>query len=253
MSVAAGIAFCALEQARPFAKAGLVDPNTRLYEIPESTSGFTPGEREEARRITGLDGSPGVLWVGHLDVNKDPLTVLEAISETARALPGLRLHCCFGKAPLLQAVQDRVARDFRLRERVKLLGCVPHERIELLMRAADIFILGSHREGSGYSLIEALACGLPPVVTDIASFRSLTRSGRVGMLWPCGDAHAASQALQSIGGGLGSGMRAEVRAHFDRELSADALGLKMAAMYEDVLKQTRESSTLPRRRAMRIS
>jgi glycosyltransferase involved in cell wall biosynthesis len=248
LSVAAAIAFCALDQARPFAKAGLVDPKTRLYEIPESTSGFTPGEREEARRITSLDGNPGVLWVGHLDVNKDPLTVLEGISEASRALPGLRLHCCFGSAPLLRAVQDRVARDPRLRSRVQLLGRVPHERIELLMRAADIFILGSHREGSGYSLIEALACGLPPVVTDIPSFRSLTGSGRVGMLWPCEDSHAASDALQSIAGRLGSDMRAEVRAHFDRELSRDALGVKMAAMYEDVLKQKRETSTPPGRR-----
>jgi glycosyltransferase involved in cell wall biosynthesis len=248
MSAAAGVAFCALDQARPFAKAGLVDSKTRVYEIPESTSGFTPGERSEARRITGLDGNPGVLWVGHLDVNKDPLTVLEGISEAARALPGLRLHCCFGSAPLLRAVQDRVARDPRLRDRVQLLGRVPHERIELLMRAADIFILGSHREGSGYSLIEALACGLPPVVTDIPSFRSLTGSGRVGMLWPCEDSRAASDALQSIAGRLGSEMRAEVRAHFDRELSRDALGSKMAAMYEDVLQQKRGTSTAPRRR-----
>jgi glycosyltransferase involved in cell wall biosynthesis len=247
MSVAAGIAFCALDQARPFANVGLVDPKTRLYEIPESTSGFTPGEQEDARRITGLDGNPGVLWVGHLDVNKDPLTVLEGISEAARALPGLRLHCCFGSAPLLRAVQDRLAGDPRLSDRVQLLGRVPHERIELLMRAADMFILGSHREGSGYSVIEALACGLPPVVTDIPSFRALTGSGRVGMLWPCEDSHAASEALQSIAGRLGPQMRAEVRAHFDRELSSDALGLKMAAMYEDVLKQRRATSEPPPR------
>ena len=52
------------------------------------------------------------------------------------------------------------------------------------MRAADLFVLGSHREGSGYSLIEALACGLPPIVTDIPSFRSLTGAGVVGALWP---------------------------------------------------------------------
>ena len=62
------------------------------------------------------------------------------------------------------------------------------------MRAADVFVLGSHREGSGYSLIEALACGLPPVVTDIPSFRSLTAAGAVGALWPCGDARALGDA-----------------------------------------------------------
>jgi glycosyltransferase involved in cell wall biosynthesis len=242
MSVAAGISFCALEQARPFMAAGVIDAQSQVYEIPESTSHFMPGERAEARRMTGLEGDPGVLWVGHLDDNKDPLTVLEGISNASRALPGLRLYCCFGNAPLLRTVQNRIARDSHLRDRVQLLGPVPHERIEWLMRAADLFILGSHREGSGYSLIEALACGLPPVVTDIPSFRSLTGAGKAGMLFPCEDSRAASEAIRSIAARLGSDMRAAVRAHFERELSPRAVGQKMAAMYADVLKQKRAIS-----------
>ncbi len=67
------------------------------------------------------------------------------------------------------------------------------------------------------------------------------------MLWPCEDAHAASEALQSMAGRMGPELRGEVRAHFDRELSAHALGLKMAMMYEDVLKQRPETSTPSRR------
>jgi glycosyltransferase involved in cell wall biosynthesis len=239
MALAAGITFCALAQARPFAKAGLVHPETRLYEIPESTSRFSPGDRQQARAITGVDGDPAILWVGHLDANKDPLTVLEGISAAARELPRLQLYCCFGDAPLLRAVQNRIATGPHLRDRVHLLGRVPHERIELLMRAADLFVLGSHREGSGYSLIESLACGLPPVVTDIPSYRSLTGAAVVGMLWPCDDPHALCEALRSIAGRVGSEMRFAVRAHFDRELSFDALGSKLAAMYEDVVQHAR--------------
>jgi glycosyltransferase involved in cell wall biosynthesis len=239
MSVAAGITFCASEQARPFANAGLLHPETQLYVIPESTSRFAPGDRREARRVTGLNGDPAVLWVGHLNANKDPLTVLEGISAAARELPGLQLFCCYGAAPLLRDVQDRIATDPDLRDRVRLLGRVPHERIEQLMRAADLFVLGSHREGSGYSLIEALACGLPPVVTDIPSFRSLTGAGAVGMLWPCDDPHALCDALRSIATRVDTEMRAAVRAHFDLELSFDSLGLKLAAMYEDVLERKR--------------
>jgi glycosyltransferase involved in cell wall biosynthesis len=238
-SVAAGIAFCAAEQAQPFVKTGLIDPDTRLYEIPESTCRFAPGAHDEARRITDVVGNPAVLWVGHLDVNKDPLTVLGGISAASRALPGLRLYCCFASAPLLRAVRDRIGADPHLRGRVELLGRVPHERIELLMRAADLFVLGSRREGSGYSLIEALACGLPPVVTDIPSFRSLTGAGAVGHLWPCGDPQALSEALCTAAENLSSGTRGAVRAHFDRELSFGALGLKLAGMYEDVLSRRR--------------
>ncbi|MGH8140838.1 MAG: glycosyltransferase family 4 protein [Steroidobacteraceae bacterium] len=237
MAVAAGIAFCASEQARPFAKASLIHPRTRVYEVPESTCRFVPAEQQEARLITGVQGDPAVLWVGHLDANKDPLTVLAGISAAGRELPQLQAYCCFGTAPLLCPVQNRIASDPDLRDRVHLLGRVSHEMVESLMRAADIFVLGSHREGSGYSLIEALACGLSPVVTDIPSFRSLTAAGAVGMLWPCGDAHALSEALRSVAERVSPQTRAAVRAHFDRELSFESLGRKLAAMYEDVLER----------------
>jgi glycosyltransferase involved in cell wall biosynthesis len=243
MSVAAGVAFCSLNQARPFADAGLIGASTQVYEIPESTSRFAPGDRAEARRITGLEGDPAVLWVGHLNANKDPLTVLQGISAAARELPGLRLYCCFGNAPLLHAVQSRIASDPALRGRVHLLGRVPHESIELLMRAADIFVLGSHREGSGYSLIEALACGLPTVVTNIPSFRSLTKAGTVGKLWPCDDSRALCEALISVAKSSGDALRATVRTHFERELSSNALGVKLTAMYEDVLARQGGSAT----------
>ena len=237
MSIAAGVAFCARAQARPFTEAGLLPAHTPLYEIPESTSRFAPGDAREARRLTGLSGDPAVLWVGHLDDNKDPLTVLEAVSDAAQELPGLRLWCCFGTAPLLSAVQKRISADSRLYSRVRLLGRVPHEAIERLMQAADLFVLGSHREGSGYSVIEALACGSPPIVTDIPSFRTLTGGGAVGALWPCGDSRALCKALTSAR--FDAETRAGVRAHFDRELSLQSLGKKLAAMYVDAYARRR--------------
>jgi len=232
LAAADGIAFCAAEQAQPFADVGLLPTHARVYAIPESTCRFTSGDCAAARRLTGVHGDPAILWVGHLDTNKDPLTVLEGVSLAARDLPQLRLFCCFVAAPLLRDVEKRIAGDPQLRDRVRLLGRVPHEHIEHLMRAADLFVLGSHREGSGYSVIEALACGLPPVITDIPSFRALT--GTVGRLWRCGDASALAAALRAAVCAAAA-RRREVRAHFDRELSFDALGSKLAAMYRDVI------------------
>jgi glycosyltransferase involved in cell wall biosynthesis len=242
LAPAAAIAFCAAEQAQPFRLAGVLPRRTRVYEIPESTARFTPGERGAARRETGIEGDPAVLWVGHLDANKDPLAVLAGVSAAVHRLPRMRLYCCFGTAPLLRAVEERIGADTVLSERVRLLGRVPHERIEQLMRAADLFVLGSHREGSGYALIEALACGLPPVVTDIPSFRALTGGGAVGRLWPCGDSGALAEALQSLAGHADQRMRAAVRAHFDRELSFEALGSKLANMYGDVVEHHHRST-----------
>ena len=230
---AAGIAFTAADMAQPFTRAGLFAPRTRLFAIPESSSRFTPGERDRARAETGLHGDPCVLWVGHLNAGKDPLTVLDGVARAVQRLPGLQLWCVFGNAPLLDAVRQRIAHDPRLAGRVHLLGKVAHARIETLMRAADLFVAGSHAEGCGYALLEALACGVAPVATDIPAFRALTGDGRVGRLWPCGDAAQLAEALVDVAANRPS--PAQVRAHFDATLSFAALGRRWADAYAQVL------------------
>ena len=227
-----GIAFTAPEQAQPFIHARLFDPLAHLFAIPESSSRFAPGNRDQARAESGLYGDPCVLWVGHLTIGKDPLAVLDGVARAAAQLPGLQLWCAFGSAPLLDEVQRRIEHDPRLRGRVHLLGKVAHTHVETLMRATDAFVSGSHSEGSGYALLEALACGAVPVVTDIPSFRALTGGGRVGKLWPCGDAARLADALVAIAASRPS--PEQVRAHFDATLSFAAVGRQWAAAYAQV-------------------
>jgi glycosyltransferase involved in cell wall biosynthesis len=240
--VVAGVTFCSRHQVRPFLDAGVIARGTAVYEIPESTSRFQPGDAAKARATTRVSGEPLLLWVGHLDANKDPLTVLEGIAQAARRLPHLQLWCCFGNAELLPRVRRRIRADPFLEGRTHLLGRVSHAQIEQLMRAADVYVSGSHREGSGYALIEALACGLPPLVTDIPSFRALTGAGAVGRLWQPGDPDSLCAALLEAPARTDPQARAAVRAHFERELSLEALGRKLLAAYADVLARPRRAS-----------
>jgi glycosyltransferase involved in cell wall biosynthesis len=234
LAAASGVVFCAAAQAAPIVAAGLLKPTTRVYAVPESTSRFKPGDPLTVRRELNIEGDPVAVWVGHLDANKDPLTVLEGVSRAARHLPGLQLWCCSGTAPLLEVVTHRIQSDPVLRGRVQLLGRLPHQEVERVMQAADLFVLGSHREGSGYSLLEALACGVTPVVTDIPSFRALTGQGSFGELWPVGSPEGLCRALLAATRKLGTRTRAVVREYFDRELSFEAVGAKWAAAYADV-------------------
>jgi hypothetical protein len=80
-------------------------------------------------------------------------------------------------------------------------------------------------------------------VTDIPSFRALTGAGAVGRLWPCGDGRALGVALQSLAASADHDVRAGVREHFDRQLSFDALGAKLANMYVEVVENNRRSSS----------
>jgi glycosyltransferase involved in cell wall biosynthesis len=232
-AAAAGIAFCARTQAEPFRRAGLIGARQAVFEIPESTSRFRPGSQAEAQRATGLVGDPCVLWVGHLDDNKDPLTVLRGFGAARAHLPQAQLWCYFGGAPLRDTVERHIGADPALRDCVHLLGSVPHAGIEQAMRAADVFVLGSHREGSGYSLIEALACALPPVVTDIPSFRALLGE-TAGALWTCGDPASCCAALLSVARRPRATARAAAAAQFAAELSFPALGRKLRRAYEEL-------------------
>ena len=231
-------AFTDEAQAVPFFEARALRPGTRIFAVPESSTDFRPGDLAAARAATSLHGDPAVLWVGRLDANKDPLTILDAVERAAADLPGLRLWCCYHAGNLLPAIQARIAASPVLADRVHMLGKVSHAQIEQFCRAADFFMLGSHHEGSGYALIEAMACGATPIVSDIAPFRRLTGAGGpdpIGALAPVGDAAAFARALVTLAALPRDGLRDAARAHFDRNLSFDRVGERLCAIYQAII------------------
>jgi glycosyltransferase involved in cell wall biosynthesis len=207
-----------------------------VFEAVVVSTYFTPGDRVAARAATGLEGEPCLLWVGHLDANKDPLSVLEAVGLAATDLPDVRLYMCFQQAPLRAPVEARISADERLRRRVRLLGRVPHEAMESYYRAADFLVQASHTEGSGYGVIEALACGTAPLVTDIPAFRRLTGNGSVGGLVPVENPAAFAAALVEWSRRDRSMVRARAREHFEAELSFAAIGRQLRDAYHLVVK-----------------
>jgi glycosyltransferase involved in cell wall biosynthesis len=227
-----GALFTAAEMARPFFDAGVLRPGLPVLEVMEATSAFTPGDVEEARKRTGIGGDPCILWLGHLDSNKDPLTILDALSLARRTLPELRLWMCFGTAPLEPQVRARLAAEPGLAARVTLLGRVPHTEVEQLCRAADFLVQGSSREATSYALLEALACGCTPLVTDIPALRRMTGGGAIGGLFRPGDVPGLASLLESFSARPRAELRQAARAHFERHLSPAALSRDLGAAYE---------------------
>jgi glycosyltransferase involved in cell wall biosynthesis len=228
----AGVAFTARAQAQPFVAAGILRLNLPIFEVVEISSPFTPGDQQAARATTGLDGDPCLFWSANLDANKDPLTVLNAVAQATSELPELRLHMCFRRAPLLDAVRARITSDAALTARVRLLGDVPYPEIETHYRAADFLVQASHVEGSGGALIDALACGTTPLVTDIPSFRRITGDGEFGALVPTDDAAALATALRHWSRRERTSLRRRAREHFERDLSLDAIGRQLRVAYD---------------------
>jgi glycosyltransferase involved in cell wall biosynthesis len=223
--------FTAADQANPWRLAGYIAPQQPVYQVPEASTAVRPVSRTVARRETDLKGDPALLWVGRLNANKDPLTVIDAFAHALTALPGATLTMIFATDDLLPAVRERLSGSSQLAERIRLVGRVPHDRMAAFYSAADIFVLGSHQEGSGYALLEACACGLPPVVTDIPTFRVITDEGAIGALWTPGDVKACASALRRVARRDRPAGRERVIGHFDRSLSWPAVARSARAAY----------------------
>jgi glycosyltransferase involved in cell wall biosynthesis len=202
----------------------------RVLEIPEASTRLTPVDRREARAHTGIRGAPAVLWVGRLDRNKDPLTMLAGLERALPLLPEARVWMIAPLGGLREQVERRIAADAALRTRVQVIGPVTHSEMAAYCSSADVFVSASHHEGSGYALLEAMACGVVPCVTDIPAFRALT--GGCAALWPVGDAAAFARALCSLAASDLAERRQAVARRFDTALTWHAIGRQTLAAYE---------------------
>lgn len=228
-----GVAFTTREQAAPWMDCGALRADVPVFDVLESSSAFTPGDQAEAQRAAGIFGAPCMVWTSRLDANKDPLTMLDAVERAAEQLPNLRLWCCYGAAPLLPLVTDRIASSEILRDRVVLLGARAHDEVEHLLRAADFYVQTSLREACGFSLLEAMSCGTPPIATDIPPARRIV--GHAGSLTPVGDSGAMADAIVSYAHRDGALLRATVRARFDTALTFDVIGVALRTVYQSLL------------------
>jgi len=238
--------FAADAHVERWRRAGFIGSRQQTYEVMEAGTSLEPLPRAQAEATSGVRGAPAMLWVGRLNVNKDPLTILDAFERALPSLPNATLTMVYGTADLGSAVRARIDRHPALRDRVRLAGAVAHEQMAAYYSAADLFVVGSHHEGSGYALIEALACGVAPAVTDIPTFRLLTGDGEVGALWRPGDAGDCGRAMVAAASGDVEAQRRRIRGHFARYFSWPAIGRRALTIYRTVAAARRSKLTVAR-------
>jgi glycosyltransferase involved in cell wall biosynthesis len=226
--------FTAREQADPWRTGRFIADRQTVYQVTESSTRLRAMDRETARSISRAEGQPALLWVGRLNAIKDPITVLDGFERALGTLPRAVLTMVFGSDDLLPVVRRRVRESTALARSVRLVGFVPHDQIAAFYSAADLFVLGSAHESCGYALIEACACGVTPVVTNIPPFRAITDNGSIGALWTHGDAADCARGLIAAANRDLNEQRRRVLAHFEQRLSWPVVGRQAVAIYEDV-------------------
>jgi 1,4-alpha-glucan branching enzyme len=197
---------------------------------------FTPGPKPQ-RLVErwGLRDHPVLLFLGGLKERKNLFFLLDVYREVARERPEARLVIA-GSGPLLDPLK-RAADRADLANRVVFAGYVPEaEKVECY-RLADLLLFPSSMEGFGFSVGEAMSCGLPVVVSNRGSLPELVLDGEGGFLCDPEDAPAfASRALQLLSDpALREKFGSANRERVDRLFRWDHCAENTKRVYEEVL------------------
>jgi len=168
-------------------KRAIVDLNVPAGKITVIPNGvdvdkFSHVPQELARRKLKLPDQKIILSVGSLIPRKGHDLVIKAFKKlvTKNGNVNARLYI-IGEGEAGKPLQQLV-HSLELRDRVKLVGGVPHSDLKFWYNAADLFCLASSREGWPNVVMESLACGTPVVATDVWGIPEIITSDEMGLL-----------------------------------------------------------------------
>ncbi len=152
----------------------------------------TPAEKEQLRKAFGFAADARVLvYAGEFSARKHQATLIKGMQQ----LPRQVVLLLPGSGALLEECKA-LAAQLGVDDRVRFPGFA-HD-MERYYRAADICVSSSRIEGLPFNIMEAMACGLPVVASDIKGHQDLVRVGENGLLYPFDDTDAFAAAVQQL-------------------------------------------------------
>lgn len=149
--------------------------------------------RDEIRKQLGWASNPIVICVRKHEPIYGVEYLIEAIPPVIKKIPESRF-LIIGKGQLSEKLMRRV-RDLRMEKYVKFVGEVERKDLLLYLNAADVYVSPSLSDGTSASLLEAMALGIPPVVTEIAGNVEWIKNGWSGILVPAKNSQQLAEKM----------------------------------------------------------
>jgi glycosyltransferase involved in cell wall biosynthesis len=166
-------------------------PKARL-EIVENGMTAIEGSHDRMPQPT----SPQFLFLGSLETRKGVDDLLQATAQAQQHWQ-LILAGHEGQAGYLQHVYDRIA-QLQISERVQVLGPIIGAEKNRWLTQASGFVLPSYAEGLPIALLEAMAAGLPVVVSAVGAMPEVVHDGEEGFMIAAGDVTGLAHALDQL-------------------------------------------------------
>jgi glycosyltransferase involved in cell wall biosynthesis len=215
-----------------------VAPRVRRIVVPsgvrcETFKDLPDGRLFRERFVDGHDG-PLVLFLGRINYKKGIDILIRAFVEVAREISAARLVVAGPDDERLTPRLEAVARSEGLAERVLFTGPLYGEQRLAALSAADVWALSSHTENLGIAVLEALAAGLPVVISPQVNIADEVAAHEAGVLAPC-DPKRFGQALKGLLADHPQRLRLGPRAQrFAAQYDWAAVGPRLAEMYRSV-------------------
>lgn len=240
------------DDAALFCQAGLVEPERVRLILGSGVNceRFSPVATISDQRQ--VEGPVRVLLPARLLWDKG----LAELVEAARLLreKGRPIHLLLAGEPDAGNPGEIPRAQLRLWEEEKLLDWLGHVKdMPALYRTVDLVVLPSYREGLPKGLIEAAACGLPLVTTDVPGCREVVTDGVEGLLVPARDPAALAEAIGRLAADpelrkrMGIAARAKALACFDERIVISQVLAVYCELVEAKCEEDAKSSLLSSR------
>ncbi len=161
---------------------------------------FRRESRDEARNRLGISPDAKVLVsVGGLCERKGFHRVMELLPDLLERHPNLLYLVVGGPSPEgdWSGRLRELAQELGVEQQVRFLGRVAPDELRWPLSAGDVFVLATSNEGWANVFLEAMACGLPVVTTDVGGNAEVVCRPDLGIVVPFGDAEALADALDN--------------------------------------------------------
>lgn len=143
-------------------------------------------------------GDLNILCVGRLIERKGQHHLLHAFARVNQELPSPNLHLILVGTGDAEDTLKKLARELGIEKKVQFRGMISREDMPEVYRQADIFVLPSQSEGMSVALLEALASGLPVVVSDTGGTQELVSPGKNGLVVRWANVEGLADALKQM-------------------------------------------------------